>query len=189
MHRTLSDYIVDLTQNSVEAGSSVVIVDLIEQGFYIKVYISDNGSGMDAEALARARDPFFTDGVKHEKRKVGLGISFLAQFIAQCDGKWDMTSEAGVGTSLYFEYYGKHPDAPPLGNLASAVVCCMGLPGSFDLKFSRSLDGDSYSVMRSEVIETFGDISDAETLIALREFVRLSENELIINKGTCKCQN
>jgi len=179
MHRTLSDYIVDLVQNSVEAGGSVVIVDLIEwENGTIKVYIADNGSGMDEETLARVRDPFFTDGKKHEKRKVGLGISFLAQFMAQCGGTWDISSEKGVGTSLYFEYSGKNPDAPPIGDLASTVVCCLTLPGEFDMKFTRALGDDSYTVMRSEVVEVLGDISDAETLIALREFVRSSEKEL-----------
>jgi C4-dicarboxylate-specific signal transduction histidine kinase len=84
MHRTLSDYIVDLAQNSVEAGSSLVMVDLVERGGRVKVYIGDNGRGMDGETLARVRDPFFTGGGKHEKRRVGLGISFLAQFMAQC---------------------------------------------------------------------------------------------------------
>jgi len=180
MHLTLSDYIVDLTQNSVEAGSALVIIDLIEaEDRHIKVYISDNGPGMDAETLKRVRDPFFTGGGKHEKRKVGLGISFLAQFIAQCGGNWDMASEPGVGTSLFFEYDGKNPDAPPIGNLASAVTCCLGLPGGFEMVFTRSLGGESYTVTRSEVTDVLGDINDAETLIALREYIRLSEQELL----------
>jgi hypothetical protein len=180
MHRTLSDYIVDLVQNSVEAGGSVVIVDLIErEDGAVRVYIADDGSGMDEETLSRVRDPFFTDGRKHEKRKVGLGISFLAQFMAHCGGKWDMASEKGVGTSLFFEYDSKNPDAPPMGDLASTVTCCMTLPGGeFDMKFTRALGEESYTVTRSEVIEVFGDISNAETLLALREFVRSSEKEL-----------
>jgi len=180
MHRTLSDYIVDLTQNSVEAGSGAVIVDLIEGGGrHIKVYIADNGPGMDAETLKRVRDPFFTGGGKHEKRKVGLGISFLAQFIAQCGGNWDIASEVGVGTSVFFEYDGGNPDAPPVGNLASAVACCLSLPGEFEMKFTRSLGDESYTITRSEVVEVLGDINDAETLIALREYIRMSEQELI----------
>jgi len=179
VHRTLSDYITDLVQNSVEAGGSVIVVDLIERADgTIKVYIADDGSGMDADTLARVRDPFFTAGGKHEKRKVGLGISFLAQFMAQCGGTWDISSEKGVGTSLFFEYDSKNPDAPPVGDLAATVTCCLTLPGEYDMKFTRELGGESYSVMRSEVIEVFGDISDAETLLALREFVRSSEKEL-----------
>jgi hypothetical protein len=179
MHRTLCDYITDLVQNSVEADSGVVIVDLVERGDdTIKVYIADDGSGMDAETLARVRDPFFTDGRKHEHRKVGLGISFLAQFMGQCGGTWEISSEKGVGTSLFFQYDRKNTDAPPMGDLASTIVCCLGLPGGFDMKFTRTLGDDSYSVTRSELLETLGDISDAESLLALREFLRSSEQEL-----------
>jgi len=182
----LSDYIMDLTQNAVEAGSSVVIVDLIEEeDGRVKVYISDNGKGMDEETLKRVRDPFFTGGGKHEKRKVGLGISFLAQFMAQCGGTWDIASEKGTGTSLFFEYDGKNLDAPPIGNLASAVVSCITLPGEFELKFTRTLRGESYTVTRSEAVEVFGDVNDAEALLTLREYIRNSESELkeLIAKG------
>jgi len=179
VHLTLSDYIIDLAQNSVEAGGDVVFVDLVERlDGTVRVYISDDGRGMDGETLARVRDPFFTGGGKHEKRRVGLGISFLAQFMAQCGGTWDISSEKGVGTSLFFEYDGRNPDAPPLGDLPATVTCILTLPGKFDMKFTRALGDESYTVMRSEVIEVFGDISDSETLLALREFVRSSEKEL-----------
>lgn len=133
---------------------------------------------MDEETLARVRDPFFTGGGKHEKRKVGLGIAFLAQFVAQCGGTWDIKSEKGVGTSLFFEYDGKNPDAPPLGDLPAALVCCLSLPGGFEMKFTRALGDGSYTLTRSEITEVLGDINSAETLIALREFIRSSEKEL-----------
>jgi hypothetical protein len=177
----------DLTQNAVEAESSVVIVDLIEESDgKVKVYVSDNGKGMDEETLKRVRDPFFTGGGKHEKRKVGLGISFLAQFMAQCGGTWDIASEKGTGTSLFFEYDGKNIDAPPVGNLAAAVVSCLTLPGEFELKFTRAFCGESYTVTRSEAKEVFGDVNDAEALLTLREYIRTSENELkeLIAKGS-----
>jgi hypothetical protein len=155
------------------------MVDLVERGGRVKVYIGDNGSGMDAETLVRARDPFFTGGGKHEKRKVGLGISFLAQFMAQCGGTWDIASEKGVGTSLFFEYDAKNLDAPPIGNLASTIVCCLTLPGEFDMKFTRTLGEGSYSLIRSEAERDLGDLNDADALMALREFIRLSEQELL----------
>jgi hypothetical protein len=141
---------------------------------------------MDEETLKRVRDPFFTGGGKHEKRGVGLGVSFLAQFMAQCGGTWDIASEKGVGTSLFFEYDGKHLDAPPVGNIASAVVCCLGLPGDFELKFTRTLCGESYTVTRSEAAEVFGDVGSAEALLTLREYIRTSEEELkeLIAKGS-----
>jgi len=199
MHKTLSDYIVDLTQNSVKAGSGIIIVDVVEgEDGHIKVYIADDGAGMDAETMARIREllpedkrnapvcrcnpppepPPSVDNGEVSRRTGGQGIPYLANLVGKCGGDWDVVSEQGIGTSLFFEINAKHQDAPPLGNLASAVACCMGMEGGFDLKFSRALGGESYSIIRSEAAETLGDLHDAAALAALREFIRLSENEL-----------
>ncbi len=179
MHCTLSDYIIDLVQNSIEAQSSLIEVDVLEKDHVIKVHISDNGTGMDEETLAKVRDPFFTGGGKHDRRKVGLGISFLAQCVAQCGGKWDISSEKGTGTSLYFSLEQSNPDVPPVGNLASAMVCCMVLQGSYDLRFRRVYGNDSYSVSRLELLETLGDLQDAQSIIAVRTYLRTLEKELL----------
>ncbi len=179
MHHTLSDYIVDLVQNSVEAHSTLVMVDLLEQDGSIKVCIADNGSGMDEETLARIKDPFFTGGGKHEKRKVGLGISFLAQLMTQCGGTWEISSEKEMGTSLFFKYASSNPDVPPMGNLVSAVVCCLGMQGDYDLKFNRVYGNNSYSVMRSELFGAIGDLYDAQSLIAVRTYLRTLEKDLL----------
>lgn len=178
MHCTLSDYIADLVQNAIEAQSSLVKVDVLEKDGFIKVYISDNGTGMDEETLAKVRDPFFTGGGKHERRKVGLGLSFLAQCVAQCGGTWDISSEKGTGTSLSFSLEQSNPDVPPVGNLVSAMVCCMVMQGSYDLRFHRVYGSDSYSVSRSELFETLGDLQDAQSLIAVRTYLRTLEKEL-----------
>ena len=178
MHYTLSDYLVDLIQNSVEAKAGVINVSLSENGGSVKVSIEDNGKGMDEKTLARVRDPFFTEAGKHDKRKVGLGLSFLAQFISQCGGTWDITSQKGVGTSLSFGYDSSHIDTPPVGNLVGALVTLMGLTGEFELTFNRVIDDDSYSVSRSEVIDALGDLSDAQSLIDLRKYLRSLEEEL-----------
>jgi len=99
MLRTISDYIVDLTQNSVDAGSSVIIVDLLERDGRVKVYIADNGAGMDAQTLARIRE-YLPESKKNAPvctcapisagdapaRSGGRGIPYLAVFIANCGG-------------------------------------------------------------------------------------------------------
>ena len=177
MHHTLSDYISDLAQNSVEAGSSVIIVDLVERDGSVKVYISDNGCGMDKETLSKVRDPFFTEQGKHDRRRVGLGIPFLSQQIAQCGGTLDISSQKDFGTSLFFSYDRKNPDAPPVGDLVNALVTLMGQPGEFELKFTRTSGDKSYSVSRSEATDALGDLRDAQSLIALRKYLRSIEED------------
>ena len=58
MHYTLADYVLDIAQNAVEAGSSSVKVLLDEERTGTSVVIEDDGKGMDDEELRRALDPF-----------------------------------------------------------------------------------------------------------------------------------
>jgi len=72
MHYAVADYMLDIVENAIDAGSAVITVDLIDDGEFIKVCIGDNGPGMSEETLKKVRDPFYTDGKKHKSRKVGL---------------------------------------------------------------------------------------------------------------------
>ena len=97
MHFGLGDYVLDIAQNAVEAGSVAVVVDLDETVDAFRVSVSDDGRGMTAEERARALDPFYTDGTKHVKRKVGLGLPFLVQAVDLAGGRWTIESEKGRG--------------------------------------------------------------------------------------------
>ncbi|MBI2091586.1 MAG: MEDS domain-containing protein [Deltaproteobacteria bacterium] len=66
-----------------------------ENGF-IKIFISDNGSGMDKEILQRAFEPFFTT----KSKGTGLGLSVCRQIIDLHNGSIDIRSKEGSGTSL-----------------------------------------------------------------------------------------
>ncbi|MDG5815300.1 ATP-binding protein [Chitinispirillales bacterium ANBcel5] len=184
MHYTFSDYIVDLVQNSIEAKSSLVIVDLVEEEGRVKLYISDNGTGMDQEELKKVKDPFFTDAKKHKTREtVGLGISFMAQLASQCGATFDVASEKGVGTSVFFSCSTDNPDMAPLGNIASAILSCINMSENCEIKFNRKRGELSYSVLKSELLAAVGDISDAQSLIALRKYLQ-SQEKTLSKKGT-----
>jgi C4-dicarboxylate-specific signal transduction histidine kinase len=63
----------------------------------VLVTIADNGAGMDAAILARAGEPFFT--TKGPDRGVGLGLAMARGILGQCDGRLELGSQAGAGTS------------------------------------------------------------------------------------------
>ena len=69
----------------------------LSDGNYICVRVSDTGSGMDAETLRRAIEPFFT--TKALGQGTGLGLSSVHGLAAQSDGLFEMTSQPGVGTT------------------------------------------------------------------------------------------
>ena len=86
MHATLTDVLTDTAQNSIEAGAKHIGVEIVEDGTFFSVKISDNGKGMDEATQRRAFDPFFTEAGKHDKRKVGLGLPMLKQLCEMCGG-------------------------------------------------------------------------------------------------------
>ncbi|MBZ9648933.1 PAS domain S-box protein [Sphingobium sp. 3R8] len=67
-------------------------------GDYIRLSVIDEGEGMDAATLERAREPFFT--TKGVGKGTGLGLSMVHGFAQQCGGSLTIASEPGVGTSV-----------------------------------------------------------------------------------------
>ena len=67
-------------------------------GEYIEISVNDDGSGMPAEVLQHARQPFFT--TKGANKGTGLGLSSVAEFMRQLGGFMTMSSTVGKGTTV-----------------------------------------------------------------------------------------
>ncbi|MBH2000346.1 MAG: PAS domain S-box protein [Sphingomonadaceae bacterium] len=86
-------------------------------GTYIRLSVVDDGQGMDAATLERAREPFFT--TKGVGKGTGLGLSMIHGFAQQCGGSLTIASAVGDGTTvalwLPLSYADAvDPPAPPL---------------------------------------------------------------------------
>lgn len=66
-------------------------------GRYIRVAVTDTGSGMDAQTLSQAMEPFFT--TKGVGTGTGLGLSMVHGLAMQSGGAFDMESTPGMGTT------------------------------------------------------------------------------------------
>jgi PAS domain S-box-containing protein len=70
----------------------------VQPGSYVTLSVSDDGSGMAPDVLARAIEPFFT--TKSIGKGPGLGLSMVYGFAKQSLGHMTIYSEAGHGTTV-----------------------------------------------------------------------------------------
>ncbi|MDD4174040.1 MAG: ATP-binding protein [Kiritimatiellia bacterium] len=178
MHASVCDIIADLVQNAIEADATRIEVDVATGPAEIQVRIQDNGKGMDARTLARAKDPFYSEPGKHARRRVGLGIPLLMQTAAAVTGTVDIQSTPGKGTCVAFTLDARHLDTPPFGDLPETLLGLMAFSGTYDLILTRATPTDRYTVSRGELIDTLGNLEEIDNLILARAYVRSQEENL-----------
>lgn len=178
MHASVCDILLDITQNAIEAQADRIKVNIEHSGSQLLIRLEDNGKGMDEETLQRALDPFFTDGEKHRHRRVGLGLPFLKQVTDSTGGTLDIRSEKGKGTTVAFGLNTDHIDLPPLGNLPATVLSMMNFNGPYELELERKINGNGYTVCRSELLDALGGLETAGDLQLARQYLDGLENDL-----------
>ncbi len=86
------------TQNTHLDSRGVANEPGLAAGQYVMIAVTDTGSGMSPEVIAKAFDPFFT--TKEVGKGTGLGLSQVYGFVKQSGGHIKIYSEPGHGTSV-----------------------------------------------------------------------------------------
>jgi signal transduction histidine kinase len=130
----------------------------VAPGDYVRLSLSDTGSGMPPEVIARALEPFFT--TKEPGKGTGLGLATIYGFAQQSGGHVTIVSEVGRGTTvaLYLPRKAGEEAAPrlqamdeekaPAGARATVLVV-EDNPGVRELTVRR-LDALGYTVLTAE---------------------------------------
>lgn len=178
MHFTLADLLLDLVQNAAGARSRAVRVVWSERDGRLAVSVEDDGEGMPAAIVARATDPFYTDGIKHPDRSVGLGLAFLRQTAETTGGTFAVESEPGRGTRVALEAPSDHVDLPPAGNMVDALVMVLCTEGPERIEVVREGLSGRYTMNTGDLKDVLGELSSVEGRTLLREYVRSQEEDV-----------
>ncbi len=81
MHICIDDYLLDIVQNSFEAGSSLVELTFAETGNKLSCVIRDNGKGMNAEIQGRVLDRSIQMGKSTRGERLDWGYRFSLRHV------------------------------------------------------------------------------------------------------------
>lgn len=175
----LALHLIDIVQNSLAAGASLITVRIEEnpRDNFLLMSVEDNGCGMNEEQLKKLSDPFFTS---RTTRRVGLGVPLLRQTAEQSGGKLEVVSQPGKGTSLTARFLYDHLDRPPLGDVANAIVLMISANPGVDFAYRYSYNEKSYEITTRQLKETLDGtpLNDLYIMEMVEEMIRENQNDL-----------
>ena len=172
--------ILDIAQNSVRAGASLIEIEITEDtdNDLFSFSIKDNGCGMSEEMVKSVMDPFVTT---RTTRRVGLGIPLLLQSARSTGGDVIIDSTVGVGTTLTATFSHGHIDRQPLGDISGTVVSLISMNECIDFIYKHSYNGKCFTLETTELKKILGDeVSLSEISVAqwIREYINESQSEI-----------
>lgn len=134
--RELSLNVMDIAQNSISAGASLITITVEEDAALDELMISigDNGRGMTPEQVQHVTDPFFTT---RTTRSVGLGVPLFKMEAEMTGGRFSIESTVGVGTTTTAVFKPSSVDMIPLGDINGTINMLVMMNPDLDFLYTR----------------------------------------------------
>jgi hypothetical protein len=176
--RTIADHVLDVAQNSVNAGAKLINLQFLETNKDVLLKIEDDGKGMSKDIFLNVFDPFFT--TQNKSKKFGLGLPFLKQNAELTGGYVNLESKEGVGTILRAKFI-KNIDCPPIGDLAGTFASLVTSSVKVNWHILRCFKNDCYS-FSTDGLEGV-DLTSPQTIKSVFEYFESVESKIIQKSG------
>ena len=178
--REISLHILDIVQNSIVAGASLIGVSILENSAedILTVTITDNGKGMSEELVKSVIDPFTTS---RTTRRVGLGIPLFKTAAELTGGSFKIDSVLGEGTVVTAAFVRSSIDRQPLGDIKGTMLGLFTSYESIDFVYTHELDRKVFKTDTRELKKILGGVSlsEPEVYLWLTEYLSEGERELL----------
>lgn len=178
--RELSLHIIDIIQNSIVAGATLITVELIEdpKNNILEISIEDNGKGMSEELINKVLDPFTTS---RTTRKVGLGLPLFKQAAQMTGGNLVITSTPKVSTKVTATFVYDHIDRQPVGDMADTMLGTIISHEDIDFVYRHVFEAKEFTIKTQELKEILGGVSFSEpdVYMWLKEYLKEAEGEIL----------
>lgn len=148
----LSLHILDVVENSIEANASKIEIKIVEREKkdLLEIEIKDNGRGMNKETVNKVLDPFYTT---RTTRRVGMGLSLLAQAARESNGDFEINSKVGRGTEVKATFQYSHIDRKPIGDMKNTLITLMVSHPEINFIYEHQDEDGNYVLDSKEIIK------------------------------------
>ena len=175
----LSLNVLDVAQNSVRAGASLITILVTEEPDkdLLTIVIGDDGCGMSPSQVRQVQDPFFTT---RTTRRVGLGVPLFKMAVEMSGGGLSIQSREGEGTVVTATFGLSHIDRMPLGDINGTVAALIQCNPAIDFVYTRAVGSRAMTLDTREFRQILGDVPlDAPEVSAfIREYLEENTAEL-----------
>jgi signal transduction histidine kinase len=182
------DLIIETANKTLDAEYAAENAEVVP-GEYVMVAVSDTGTGMSPEVLARVFEPFFT--TKEVGKGTGLGLSMVYGFAKQSGGHAKIYSELGVGTTIRLYLPRSRREVNPIAQIMpkddalrakGEVVLVVEDDANVRAMVTHQLSELGYGLLEA------GNAADAVKIIESPEKLDLLFTDIVM-PGKIKCQD
>jgi hypothetical protein len=166
-------HVLDLIENSIRAGATVIAVSVEEEPKQdsLLVSVEDDGPGLHVPGET-AVDPFFTT---KEGKKTGLGLSMLKFRAEQAGGWFRMERSSLGGLAVRASMPLSNVDRSPLGDLAATLASVVCTNPEIELRSRLRVGGREWAVSTADIARTLPVGGRGPIAVARRMRERITE--------------